>query len=104
MLDLSGLNKACLDEWGQALVHTPAATPLVPHDIAGILDQGVEPEGKPPGDGSIYAILFLQAAGLSPAPILGDEIKTAIAAYVVVRIQEDAGGGISILLRKDRDL
>ncbi len=104
MGDFELINEACLDEWGQALTHTPASTPEAPQDIRGIIDQGVEPEGKPPGDGSTYAMLFLQAAGLDPQPVLGDEIATAKAAYLIVRIQEDAAGGISILLRKDRDL
>ncbi len=97
-------NGACLDEWGQALTHTPAATPEDPQDITGILDPGVAPEDKPPGDGSAYARLFLKAAAADPAPVLGDEISTAIAAYVVVRIVTDAGGGMTITLRKDRDL
>ncbi len=104
MGDFELINEACLDQWGQALTHTPAATPESTQALTGIVDQGVEPEDKPPGDGSTYAKLFLQAAGLDPAPVLGDEIATSSAAYIVVRIQEDAGGGISILLRKDRDL
>ncbi len=98
------INEACLAEWGQALVHTPAATPEAHQDVTGILDRGVEPEDKPPGDGSTYASLFLRAAAVNPAPVLGDEIATGSTAYVVVRIVEDAGGGMTILLRKDRDL
>ncbi len=104
MGDFELINEACLDQWGQALTHTPAAAPGTPKAIRGIVDQGVEPEDKPPGDGSTYAMLFLKAAGLNPAPVLGDEIATKSAAYIVVRIREDAAGGISILLRKDRDL
>ncbi len=102
--DFDLINEACLDEWGQALTHTPTATPETTQALTGIFSQGVELEDNPPGDGSTYARLFLQAAGLDPAPVLGDEIATASAAYIIVRIQEDSGGGISLLLRKDRDL
>ncbi len=103
MGDFDLINEACLDEWGQALTHTPAATPEVSQEITGVLRPGATPENKAPGDGSTVMNLFLKVAGLNSVPIVGDEISDAVAVYTVVRVDALIGGALSIFLRKDRD-
>jgi len=102
-MDFAVLNEACLDVFGQACTFTRADTreELV---VTGILEEGVELEGAAPGDGSIYAQLWLPASDINPAPEPGDEISTASTIYKILRIEQDAGGGMRILLRKDRDV
>jgi hypothetical protein len=72
--------------------------------ITGVLDTGYEPEDRPPGDGSIYARFWLQASDIDPAPENGDEIASATTVYKIVRSDNDAGGGLWLLLRKDRSV
>lgn len=103
--DLVGfVNGAALDTFGDDFAFTrvnslPAGEELT---VTGILDAGFEPEDRPPGDGSTYARLWLQTDDLSPVPERGDEIASATTVYKIVRLQEDAGNGLWLLLRQDR--
>jgi len=101
VVDFSRINRACLDSFGQAFIFRPAAT-RVAQAITGILDSGVQPEEASPGDGSTYALLWLQATDIDPPPEKGDEIASDTTVYKVVRIEEDAGNGLRMLLRQDR--
>ncbi|MDM7995181.1 MAG: hypothetical protein QUT30_05775 [Acidobacteriota bacterium] len=99
---IDGMNKACLEIFGQAFFFTPVSTGI-PQSIAGILDEGVEMENGTPGDGSVYARLWTWADGVNPVPVEGDEIRGQSAVYRIARIERDAANGIWMLLRKDRD-
>lgn len=103
MVDWSGLNGACLSSFGQALTFTPASTG-VDQSVNGILDTAAEPETDAPGDGTIYARLWLKAPDPDPAPEPGDEISTSTTVYKIVRLERDAGGGLWLLLRQDRSV
>jgi len=100
-VDFSDLNQACLDVFGQACTFTPAETG-VPQTISGIIDSGVQLENATPGDGSIYARLWLDSS-VDPIPAEGDEISSASTIYKIARVEQDPGGGLWLLLRKDRD-
>jgi hypothetical protein len=104
---MSGVNGGCLAVFGQSFTFT-RVTSLeagdVPLAITGILDAGVQPEDAPPGDGSTYAKLWVQSSDIDPAPQRGDEVSSATTVHKIVNLQEDAGGGLWMLLRKDRDV
>jgi hypothetical protein len=107
--DLVGdVNASCLSAFGEDFLFTPAATLEEPDPadqaITGILEPGAELEDSVPGDGSVYARLWIEADALDPAPAAGDEISSTTTVYKIVRIQEDAGGGMWLLLRRDRDV
>ncbi len=99
--DCSHLNRACLNTFGQALSFTPAVTGE-PQTVTGILLSGVELEESFSGEGSINAGAFLAAADVSPVPEKGDEIATTTTVYKIVRIEQDAAGGLRLGLRQDR--
>ena len=104
---VAGVNAACLDSFGTLYTFTRVASlkegeTAVPQTITGILETGYEPEDKAPGDGSTYARFWLQTTDVSPAPAKGDEIASATTIYKIVRMEEDAGRGLWILLRQDR--
>lgn len=101
--DPSPLNEACLEAFGQAFTFRPAEGGE-PQVITGILDAGIEPEEGTPGDGSTYALLWLDATAIDPRPQKGDEIESATTVYVIVRVEEDAGRGLRMLLRQDRTI
>ena len=90
----------CVQSLGQSFTITPRAGGT-PQQITGILDTGIEQEQLPPGDGSTYARLFVQASAFSIPPVIGDEIASQTTKYRIVRLEEDAGGGIHILLRQE---
>jgi hypothetical protein len=94
-------NKACLTQFGQAFTFTRSGGGD-PQPIIGILQSGAEPEERPPGDGSTYATLWLEITDIDPPPESGDEVASATTIYKVVRIEEDAGKGLTMLLRQDR--
>ena len=95
------VNEVCLAVFGQTLTLTRALTAdSLP--IVGILEEGIEPEDRPPGDGSVYAGFWTAASSADPPAETGDEISTATTVYKIVRIQQDAGSGFRMLLRKDR--
>jgi len=73
-----------------------------PEPITGILTEGVEPEGRTPGDGSTYAHFW--TAGVSPSLAPGDEIATETTVYKIVGEPhaEGVGNGVEMLLRMDR--
>jgi hypothetical protein len=98
---VGGVNKSCLGSFGREFTFTPASS-SEPITITGILEAGAEQEETAPGDGSTYARLWINAADISPAPQRGDEISSATTVYKIVRMQEDAAGGLWILLRQDR--
>jgi hypothetical protein len=100
-VDFSGLNEACLSAFGQAFMFTRNVTGDS-QSVIGILEAGIELEEVPPGDGSIYAKLWIQSADIVPAPEAGDEFSTATTVYKIVRMEKDAGGGLLMLLRQDR--
>lgn len=96
-----GLNEACLIAFGQAytLTRSEIGEWL---SVDGILEEGAEPEGVAPGDGSIYARFWTRADNIDPPPELGDEISTDAAIYKILRMERDGGGGLILLLRQDR--
>ncbi len=101
------INDSCLSVFGREFTFTRVAS-LVdeesddPQAITGILESGVEPEGVAPGDGSTYARFWIKSGDIDPAPQKGDEISSATTIYKIVRMEEDAGGGLWFLLRQDR--
>jgi hypothetical protein len=103
---IDGVNKSCLDTFGQTFIFTQAATEEepnpTPQTITGILESGFEPEDRPPGDGSTYARLWMNAADLTTPAEKGDEVSSATFVYKIVRMEEDAGGGLWLMLRQDR--
>jgi hypothetical protein len=98
------VNKACLDAFGQAFTFTPAATGDPQAITAILVDSGIEPEESPPADGSTYAQLWLESVSINPRPEKGDEIASGTTVYKIVRIEEDAGKGLRMLLRQDRTI
>ncbi|MBN2118508.1 MAG: hypothetical protein JW730_18185 [Anaerolineales bacterium] len=100
-IDFARMNEACLKVFGQALIFTRSAT-QEEISIEGILVSGAEPEEVAPGDGSIYARLWILDSEIDPAPGSGDEISTDTTIYKIVRLEADAGGGLVLLLRQDR--
>lgn len=101
MTDFTLMNEACLSVFGQALTFRRNLTGES-QSVLGILESGVELEEVPPGDGSVYAKLWIHSADIVPAPEPGDEFSTAMTAYKIVRMENDAGGGLLMLLRQDR--
>lgn len=107
-IDFSGLNDSCLSAFGQEFSFTRIASlaeaqPDDPLTFTGILETGVEVEGVAPGEGSTYARLWGAEAAVSLRLQKGDEIPTTTTIYKIVDIREDAGRGLWLLLRKDRD-
>jgi hypothetical protein len=101
LVDFSTINQGCLSAFGQPFSFTPQTTGIA-QSITGILDSGVELEDVAPGDGSTYARLWIDPSALAPSPQQGDEIASATTVYKIVKMQEDAGGGLWMLLRYDR--
>lgn len=102
--DLSALvNSACLAAFGSSFTYTRIST-NVSQSVMGILDAGVQLENVPPGDGSAYARLWFDHTTIDPVPDPGDEIASATTIYKIVRLEEDAGGGLWMLLRQDREV
>jgi len=98
----ANLNASMLAAFGESFIFTPAAAPSTPVSITGIMESGSELEEDAPGDGSIYARLWVKSSDFSTAPVAGDEVASASTVYKVLRVQEDAGGGTWLLLRQDR--
>ncbi len=92
------VNLACLEEFGEDLTLTYAATgESVP--ITGILCAAEEAEAEAPGDRSTYAKLFMRAGAVAPMPANGDRISSVTAKYVVLTKMSDEAGGVWFLLR-----
>ena len=102
-LDFADLNEACLEQFGQTLTFTHAATGYE-QVIVGIIGAGPEPESAEPGQGSVYALLFLRNGDVAPPPAEGDEVSSGTTVYKYVRQEPDAAHGTTLLLRKDRDV
>lgn len=106
-VDFSLPLEASLAAFGEALTLTRVESGTLGTEtepITGILDEGVEPEDRKPGDGSTYALLAVQASLLDPAPQKGDEISTDTAVYKIVDMASDAGDRLIMKLRYDRDV
>ncbi len=106
-MDFSSLNDSCLVVFGQEFLFTrvtsaPEGAPVDPVPITGIPDPGARLEQSAPGEDSTYMELWIQEGTVDPAPAKGDEISTATTVYKIVDKPEDAAGGITLLLRKDR--
>ena len=103
---LAGINESCLSAFGQDFTFTRGTYSEEPYEepltVAGILESGVEPEEGAPGDGTVYARLWIQASAIDPAPEKGDEFANATTVYKIMQLQQDAGGGLWLLLRQDR--
>jgi hypothetical protein len=103
----SSMNESLLSVFGKEFTFTRVASleddeEAVPETITGILEAGIEPEDIAPGDGSTYARLWLQSGDISPVPQKGDEVSSSTTVYKIVRMEEDAAGGLWMLLRQDR--
>jgi hypothetical protein len=96
------VNKACLGIFGQALKFIRIQSGAETLSITGILESAAEFEESSPGDCSVYARLWIRAADIDPPPERGDEIATESAVYKILDIEQDAGGGLRMLLRQDR--
>lgn len=101
---LSRINQICVNTFGQAVTLSRVVSDPLGTDetMGGIMEAGIEPEDRPPGDDSIYARLWMNASDLVTPVQKGDEITNGSTIYLILRIQEDAGGGLWMLLRKDR--
>ncbi|MBA3972653.1 MAG: hypothetical protein C0504_00385 [Candidatus Solibacter sp.] len=93
---IGALNSACLAAFGRLVTYRPAAG--APVELRGILQTGVQLEGRAPG---VYAVLFLQAAGLPAGAGLGDAVEIGADTYKVFEMETDAGGGVKLALRKE---
>ncbi len=102
-LDFADLNEACLEEFGQTYTYKHAATGDE-QPVVGVIEAGPEPESTEPGEGSVYALLFLRNGGIAPPPAEGDEVSSGTTVYKYVRQEPDVADGTVMLLRKDRDL
>lgn len=98
----ANLNASMLAAFGQSFTFTPAETSWAPFTVTGILEAGAELEDVAPGDGSIYARLWVQSSDFTTALVAGDGVSSSTYVYKIVRMQEDAGGGLWLLLRQDR--
>ncbi len=96
------INAICLGAFGQSFIFTAQTEGATPTTITGILETGVQPEDLPPADGSTYARLWISADSITPAPVKGDEVESSSTVYKIVRLEEDAGEGLWMLLRADR--
>lgn len=103
---MDDVNSICLGTFGEEFIFTPVVSaPLADAvSITAILDTGVQLENASPGDQSTYAMLWLQGADIDPAPKEGDEISSSTTTYKVLRIDKDAGRGMSLLFRRDRSV
>lgn len=101
---VGSVNQACLNTFGRAFVfrRIESSPPAESFSISGILESGIETEDMPPAEGSTYARLWMQSGDIDPAPQKGDEIASGTTVYKIVRMEEDAGGGLWLLLRQDR--
>jgi hypothetical protein len=101
---IDAVNTICLATFGEEFIFTPAVSAPSADSVSirAILDAGVQLENSSPGDESTYAMLWLQGADIDPAPEEGDEISSSATTYKVLRIDRDAGRGMSLLLRRDR--
>jgi len=99
---VGNLNASMLATFGQSFTFTPALAPSTPVTITGILETGAELEDVAPGDNSIYCRLWVQSSDFTVGPLVGDEVSSATTVYKIVRLQEDAGGGLWLLLGQDR--
>jgi hypothetical protein len=102
-VDFSQLNQSCLRAFGGLFSLTHSET-LITETFDGILTSGVQPEGYPPGNGSTYAKVWVDSSDFTVRPIKGDEVKNTTTVYKVVDLEEDAAGGLWLLLRYDRDV
>ena len=103
-VDFSIPLEASLAAFGEAFTLSRVESGSGYLSITGIIDEGVEPEDRAPGDGTIYALLDVQASLIDPAPQKGDEILTTTAVYKIVNMDRDAGDRLRMLLRYDRDV
>ena len=93
---IGALNSACLAAFGRGITSRPSAG--APVELRGILQTGVQLEGRAPG---VYAVLFLQASELPVGAGLGDTVVIASDTYKVFEVESDAGGGVKLGLRKE---
>lgn len=98
---VESVNSICIAAFGQEFSYLPQTSDAVAIEVTGILDPGAELEEEAPGDGSMYARLWLQQSALETAPVLGDQVTSGSTIYKVLGIEEDAGDGLWILLRRD---
>ncbi len=98
------LNSAVLDTFGEESEFTLQRVQSGSGSLSfrGVLGPGPEPEGQPPGDGSMLAVVFTRAGAISPDPEKGDQVSSPSTVYYVYDIHKDAGLGLYIFLRKDR--
>jgi hypothetical protein len=99
---LGNMNASMLAAFGQTFTFTHAEGPWTTLSVTGILESGSEVEDVAPGDSSIYCRLWVQSSDFTEAPAVGDEVSSATTVYKIIRMQEDAGGGLWFLLRQDR--
>lgn len=102
MTDFTSINASVLSALGgQSLTLTRAETGESA-TFTGIVEP-VQPESVQPGSG-VYLDCWTSLAELGTLPVRGDEIATATTVYLIVDIDVDAADGVSIRLRKDRDV
>jgi|WetSurMetagenome_2_1015567.scaffolds.fasta_scaffold171915_3 hypothetical protein len=104
----ANMNEVILGAMGQSLSFTRAASldfdeTAEAETITAIVQDGVHPEGMPPMAGSVYAQAWLQQTDIDPAPQCGDEIASTDYVYKIVKVEEDAGNGLVLTLRRDRE-
>jgi hypothetical protein len=99
VVDFGRVNESCLSAFGQDFMFTHSQSGES-EILSGILESGVQLEQQVPGDGSVYALLWIKAGALSISPEKGDQILSGTTIYTILRIESDAGGGIRLLLRQ----
>ena len=94
--DWSRLNASSLDRFGESVTYQRAASGS-PFSVSGIRKDPRQLEGFNPG---IVAILWVSSADFSPSPVAGDIVTIGGAAFYVVQVAEDGGGGLELALNR----
>ena len=103
MVDFALANNSCLSVFGQSLTLTRMQTG-VDLSFSGILESGLDPEDSIPGEGSINARCWTTSEQIVELPSQGDYVTTTTTIYEIVDLIQDAGLGVTLALRKNRDL
>jgi len=102
-----GLNASCLSVCGgQSFSYTRVTSSPEdePGTFIGIPDTGAEPESFAPGVGTTYLKIWGAAELIALALQKGDQVSMDSVVYKIVDMDEDAGSGLWLLLRKDLDI
>mgnify|MGYP000935876230 CR=1 FL=1 len=94
-VQVSRMDDACLRVFGREILYLPEAGGQAA--VRAVFQPAREAEDASPG---VYAVLFVQLAGLPAAPVRGDEAEIEGVRYKVFDIEADAEGAAVLRLRK----